>query len=93
MAISQGVAGEILVHKVQPVYPAEARRLRLEGNVVLEANITEDGHVDDLKVVSGHPLLAQSAMEAVSKWRYAPYLLNGRPIRKPTRININFIAP
>ena len=91
--ISQGVAGGILVRKVQPVYSPEARRLRLEGTVVLEATITEHGEIDGLKVISGHPVLAQAAREAVSKWRYTPYLLNGKPIRKMTQINITFISP
>lgn len=92
-AVSQGVAGGTLVRKVQPLYPPEALRMRLEGSVILEANITEDGQVQDLTVVSGHPTLAKAAMAAVSQWRYSPYRLNGTPIRKQTRITINFIAP
>ncbi len=91
--ISQGVAGGVLVHKVQPAYPSEARRMRLAGTVVLEATITERGEIQGLKVVSGPQLLAGAAMDAVSKWRYTPYLLNGKPVSKPTRINISFIAP
>jgi TonB family protein len=90
--ISQGVTGGILQHKVQPVYPAEARRVHLEGDVVLEAMVSVRGQVEDLKVVSGNPLLAQAAIEAVSKWRYTPYLLNGNPVPKQTRITISFIA-
>jgi TonB family protein len=91
--ISQGVTGGTLLRRVQPVYPPEARRLRLQGSVILEANIAEDGQIQDLKLVSGHPVLAQAAMDAVRQWRYSPYLLNGQPIRKQTRININFMAP
>jgi TonB family protein len=91
--ISSGVTGGILQHKVQPVYPAEARRVRLEGNVVLEAMVTEHGQVEDLKVISGNPLLAQAAMDAVRKWRYTPYQLNGKSVPKQTRITISFIAP
>lgn len=91
--ISQGVTGGILQHKVPPIYPLEARRLRLEGNVVLEAMVTVEGQVEDLKVISGNPVLAQAAMDAVSQWRYTPYLLNGKPVRQETRINISFIAP
>jgi TonB family protein len=91
--VSEGVAGGTLVHKVQPVYPLEARRLHLEGTVFLDATITEEGQIENLKLVSGDPVLAKAATEAVTKWRYTPYLLNGRPIVKQTRINIKFIAP
>jgi TonB family protein len=90
--ISQGVTGGILQHKVPPVYPLEARRVRLEGNVVLEAMVTAQGRVEDLKVISGNPLLAQAAMDAVNQWRYTPYLLNGEPVRKEIRITISFVA-
>jgi TonB family protein len=91
--ISQGVTGGVLQHKVQPVYPPEARRVRLEGNVILEVTVTTQGQVEDLKLISVNPLLAQAAMEAVSKWRYTPYLLNGKPIPKQTRINLSFTLP
>jgi TonB family protein len=91
--ISQGISGGTLLRRVQPVYPPEARRLRLEGSVLLEANVAEDGQIQDLKVVSGQAVLAQAAIEAVKQWQYSPFLLNGQPIRKQTRINIKFIAP
>jgi len=74
-----------------PVYPSEARQLHVQGTVVLQATINEHGQMEDLKLVSGSPLLAQSAIEAVRKWRYSPYLLNGKPIKKETQINITFI--
>lgn len=91
--ISQGIAGGVLVHKVQPVYPAEARRMHVQGSVVIDATVTAQGQVDGLKLVSGDPLLAQAAMDAVRRWRYTPYSLNGQPIAKETRITISFIAP
>jgi TonB family protein len=91
--ISRGVAGGVLVHKVQPTYPPEARRMHVEGSVVIDAVVTVEGEVDELKLVSGHPMLAPAAMEAVHKWRYTPYSLNGRPIPKETRITVTFIAP
>ena len=91
-AISPGVIGGILKHKVLPVYPAQARGVRLEGDVVLEAMVTEQGQVEDLKAISGNPLLARAALDAVSKWRYSPYMLNGQPIRRETRITISFVA-
>jgi len=91
--VSQGIAGGVLVHKVLPVYPPEARDAHVHGTVVLDGMVTERGQVEDLKLVSGHPVLAKAAMDAVKQWRYTPYLLNGKPIRKQTRINIDFIAP
>jgi len=91
--ISQGITGGVLMHKVQPVYPPEARRMHVQGSVVIDATVTAQGQVDELKLVSGDPLLAQAAMEAVRRWRYTPYSLNGQPIAKETRITISFIAP
>jgi TonB family protein len=88
--VSQGVTGGTLLHKVQPAYPSEARHSHLEGVVALEAVITEQGQIEDLKVISGPPALAQAAVNAVSQWRYSPYMLNGKPIRKQTRVNITF---
>jgi TonB family protein len=89
-AISPGVTGGTLQYKVLPVYPAQARDMRLGGDVVLEAMVTEEGRIEDLKVISGNPVLAQAASDAVSKWRYSPYMLNGKPIRRETRITISF---
>lgn len=89
--ISQGVSGGALLHRVMPVYPSEARQLHVQGTVVLEATINENGLIENLKVISGSPLLSKSALEAVRKWRYSPYLLNGKPIAKDTQINITFI--
>ncbi len=91
--ISQGMSGGVLVQKVQPVYPPEARRLHRAGSVVIDAIVNVEGRVDDLKLVSGDPLLSGAAMDAVRKWRYSPYLLNGKPIPKQTQITISFIAP
>jgi TonB family protein len=90
--ISQGTAGGVLVYKVQPVYPAEARRMHVEGNVVIDAVVTAQGQVNETKLVNGDPMLAPVAMDAVRRWRYTPYLLNGKPIPKQTRITISFIA-
>jgi TonB family protein len=90
---SQGVSGGQLVHRVQPLYPAQARVLRLEGKVVLAAVITEEGKLSDVKVIEGAPVLAQSAVEAVKQWRYKPYELDGKPVKNEIRINIDFKFP
>ncbi len=88
--IAEGMAGGLPISQVQPVYPAEARRIGLEGTVVLDAFVSPRGKVEDIKLVSGPSVLAEAAIEAVSKWRYVPFVLDGRPIRKSTRINITF---
>ena len=81
------------VHKVPPVYPLEARAIHLGGAVVLEATITEDGSTRDLKVISGPPVLAKAAIEAVRQWRYRPSLLNGKPVAVQKQIRIVFKNP
>jgi TonB family protein len=91
--ISKGTAGGVLVYKVQPVYPAQARRMRVQGDVVIDALVTAQGQIDELKLVSGDSMLAAAAMDAVRRWRYTPYSLNGKPIPKQTRITVTFIAP
>lgn len=79
-----------LVYDVAPKYPPEAGRARIEGTVVLLAVIAKDGTVEDVRVESGLPVLAQAAIEAVKQWRYRPYLLNGEPAEVDSRITINF---
>ena len=59
----------------------------------LQATVTENGVVRDLKVTSGHPMLARAAMHAVNQWRYRPFLLNGKPIQQQVNISIDFKAP
>jgi periplasmic protein TonB len=79
-----------LIHRVEPQYPAIARQIRLEGVVVLKAIISRDGNIEHLEVASGPPLLARAATEAVGRWKYRPYLLNGEPVEVETQITVNF---
>ncbi len=65
---------------VPPVYPLLARKARVSGTVVLEATLTEDGTVDKIRVVSGHPLLVEAAINCIKQWRYEPTMLNGVPV-------------
>jgi len=88
--VSQGVSQGLLIHKVQPSYPPLARQARIQGVVVLQALIGKDGTITNLHVVSGHPMLTNSALEAVKEWRYKPYYLNGEPVEVETTINVNF---
>jgi protein TonB len=88
--VASRVAEANLIHDVAPTYPPEAGRARVEGTVVLMAVIGKDGSVQDVRVESGLPLLAQAAIDAVKQWRYRPYLLNGEPVEIDSRITINF---
>jgi len=80
-----------LVAQPQPQYPPLARQARIQGNVVLHAVIDKDGRVGELQVISGHPLLVQSALEAVKNWRYQPTQLNGDPVEVDTTITVTFV--
>ena len=80
-----------LVHRVEPVYPPMARIARVQGAVVLEAVISKTGTIEKLRLISGHPLLVPAAIEAVSQWRYRPYVLNGEAIEVETQVTVNFI--
>jgi protein TonB len=88
--VSQGVSQGLLIHQVKPTYPPLARQARIQGTVVLQAVIGKDGSIQGLKVVSGHPMLAPAALEAVKQWKYKPYFLNGEPVEVDTTINVNF---
>ena len=83
------VAG-MLVQKTIPVYPMIAKETRTEGVVVLQAIISKSGTIENLRVESGHPMLQQAALDAVSNWRYRPFLLNGQPVEVETTINVIF---
>ena len=79
-----------LIFQPKPEYPPLAKMARIQGTVRLEAIISRDGTIQDLRVVSGHPLLVKAAMEAVQRWRYQPTLLNGDPVEVVTEIDVNF---
>src|SRR5262249_31631571 len=79
-----------LVNRVQPIYPALARQTRVSGTVKLHAIIGKGGVVEELQAVSGHPLLVQSAIDAVKQWRYQPTLINGEPVEVDTEIDVVF---
>ncbi len=91
--VSQGVSNGLLIRQIQPVYPQLAIQMRVEGAVVLDATITKDGSVSDLKLVKGDPMLVRAAVDAVRRWKYKPYYLNGEPIELQTQITINFKLP
>jgi len=79
-----------LIRRVQPDYPLLAKQARIQGVVVLRAVIGRGGRIENLQVLSGHPMLVQAALEAVRQWRYRPYILNDEPVEVETQITINF---
>jgi protein TonB len=88
--VSSGVAQGLLIHETKPVYPPLAMQARIQGTVLLQAVVAKDGTVQELRVVSGHPLLVKAAMDAVKLWRYKPYRLNDQPVEVDTEIIVNF---
>lgn len=88
--VSQGVSQGLLVKRIQPNYPPLARQARIQGTVVLQAEISKDGSIQNLHLISGHPMLAPAAIEAVKQWKYKPYLLNGEPVEVETQVQVNF---
>lgn len=79
-----------LMRKVLPSYPPLARSARIQGAVVLQAMISKLGTIENLRLLSGHPMLAPAAIEAVRQWRYRPYILNSEPVEVETQITVNF---
>ncbi len=79
-----------LAYKVLPTYPPLAKSARIQGQVLLQAMISKQGVIEDLRAVSGHPMLVTAAVEAVRQWRYRPYILNGEPVEVETQITVNF---
>jgi len=88
--ISQGVTKGLLIHRIEPTYPPLARAARIQGEVVLTAIISTNGDIENLQLVSGHPMLVPAAIAAVRQWHYKPYLLNGQPVEVETTITVIF---
>ncbi|MGA7293428.1 MAG: energy transducer TonB [Terriglobales bacterium] len=88
--VSQGVTEGRLILKIEPKYPPLAQSARIQGQVILTAIISKTGEIQNLMLVSGHPLLVPAAIAAVKQWRYRPFLLNGEPVEVETTITVNF---
>jgi protein TonB len=80
-----------LIRRVEPVYPKLAITARIQGSVMLAAVISKAGTIENLQALSGPPMLVPAAIDAVSKWRYRPYILNSEPIEVETRVTVNFV--
>ena len=83
----------MLLQKVLPVYPAQARREGVQGQVVLKAVIAKDGTIASLSPLQGPQQLTAAAIDAVRHWRFRPYQLNGKPVEVETNIRLNFQLP
>jgi protein TonB len=80
-----------LIRRVEPVYPQLAKTAHIQGPVVLAAVISKEGAIENLRLISGHPMLVPAAIGAVSQWRYKPYILNNEAIEVETQITVNFV--
>jgi TonB family protein len=93
LKVSQGVSQGLLIKSVDPVYPALARQMRIQGAVELLASIGADGSITSVKLLSGDSILAQAAITAVKQWKYKPYYLGDQPVAIQTQITMKFKLP
>jgi TonB family protein len=88
--VSEKVAQQMALKKVEPVYPQVAKISRITGTVVMLAVIGKEGKITALQLISGHPLLAPAALKAVKEWNYRPYIFDGEPVEVQTTIEVHF---
>jgi protein TonB len=88
--VSSGTMAGTLISQPQPVYPPIAKAAHVQGAVIIHAIISKQGTIENLNVVAGPPMLRGAATDAVQRWRYKPYLLNGEPTEVDTTITVNF---
>ena len=88
--ISSGVMEGQRTHYVEPTYPQMARIAHIQGDVPLQATISKNGVIENLRAVQGHPILIQAALDAVRQWKYKPYILNGEAVEVETSITVKF---
>jgi len=79
-----------IINQPAPAYPELAKAARIQGTVRLDAIVAKDGKVQNLTVISGHPLLVPSALQAVTQWVYQPTLMNGEPTEVETEVDVNY---
>jgi protein TonB len=90
LRVSSGVVEGLKIHDVTPTYPQMARIAHIQGDVILQATLSKNGTIENLRGVSGHPILIQAALDAVRQWKYKPYILNGEPVEVETTIKVQF---
>ena len=89
--VGGNVQNSKLIQKIDPAYPELAKRARVAGIVLLQVTVDEQGMVGEVKLIRGHSLLNQSAIDAVRQWRYSPTLLNGEPVPVIATVTVNFV--
>lgn len=89
-SISSGARADIVTRSIQPNYPMLARQMRVQGSVILQALIGRDGMIQDLRVLSGPPILANAAEEAVRQWHFKPHYVGSQPVETRAHITVNF---
>jgi protein TonB len=93
LRVSAGVAQGWIESKVEPVYPEDAKQKKIEGTVMLNVDIDQEGNVERVELVSGHPMLAPAAMDAVLQWKYRPFVLGGEAVAVETTEQVRFVLP
>jgi protein TonB len=93
LKVSQGVTQGLLIKKVSPNYPQQALQMRIQGAVQLQASISKEGKISNIKTLGGDAILARAASDAVKQWKYKPYTLNGEPVEIQTEITVIFRLP
>ena len=88
--VSSGTMAGQLISRPDPIYPPIAKAAHVSGAVVLRAIISKTGTIENLQVVSGPEMLRASAIDAVKRWKYKPYLLNNEPTEVDTTVTVNF---
>ncbi len=89
--VSSGVQAARLIRRVEPVYPDLARKARIEGAVMLQVRVDEEGNVADVEVLSGPALLRDAAVAAIQQWKYSPTILNGEPYPVLANVTVRFV--
>jgi protein TonB len=90
MHLSSGVVAGMIISRPEPVYPPIAKAAHVQGAVILHAIISKQGTIEQLSVISGNGMLVNAARDAVMRWRYKPYILDGEPVEVETSITVNF---
>jgi protein TonB len=88
--VSERIMQGLLEHKVDPEYSADAKEKHVEGTVVLNVDIDDEGNVGRVELISGNPMLAPAAMDAVLEWTYRPFVLNGVAVPVETTVQVQF---
>jgi TonB family protein len=91
--VSREVSESLLIRRIEPEYPLDARTQRIQGMVILKVGVGKDGNVRDIAAVSGNPMLTQAAIAAVKQWKYHPYSIEGKPVEMQTQVIIQFTLP